>query len=401
MKLDYTQSITDNSNISLTPASAMTGGGKNMKQRGGGYVGVSFLPERSIGGMPQRLGFGPMCTPVFVTYPDPLYQAGGGKEKPCDCDEKKTQTTMTETDAQSASLRELSQMIGGGDPISQFSTIAATSSIFAPMTINQLISIILLLFRNAYLTRSSASPKKISSSHRDRILGGGSVEPPSTETVSQEGSQEIRGGGSPLPLLAPILAPFGPGNLVAIAAILLLHYFATRRERMMKSMKGGSKSMESFKSESLFEKEMKIHQMLGGNSLYRELEKSFLTVDAESSDDLLGGGVKGKLRGTREKKKGKIAALIKPIGHARFKAQKFIRNLKNLFRHYYYTIYKEKSSKKMAGGGLAKGKQMAHSKRAVQSFQRIYDMIAPIAVALKLKSTEKRKKMKKRVVAKK
>lgn len=378
MKLDYTQSITDNSNISLTPASAMTGGGK--KQRGGGYVGVSFLPERSIGGMPERLGFGPRCTPIFRSYPDPLYQAGGGKEKPCDCDEKKSQTTMTEKEAQSASLRELSQMIGGGDPISQFSTIAASSSIFAPMGINQLIAIILLLFGHAYLTRSSASPKK-TSSHRDRILGGGSIEPSQTES-----QQEIRGGGSPLPLLAPILMPLGPGNLVAIATILLLHYFATRRERMI-SMKGGSKSMESFQSESLFEKEMKIHQMLGGNSIYRELEESFLTVDAEPSDDVLGGGVKGKLRG-----KGKIANLIKPIGHAKFRAPGFIRDLKNLFRHYYYTIYKEKSSKKMAGGGLAKGKQMAHSKRAVRSFQRIYDMIAPIAVALKLKSAEKRKR---------
>ena len=150
---------------------------------------------------------------------------------------------------------------------------------------------------------------------------------------------------------------------------------------------------------------MKIHQMLGGNSLHRELDESFLTVDAESSEDeTLGGGVKGKLRGTREKRKGKIAALIKPIGHAKFKAPKFIRDLKNLFRHYYYTIYKEKSSGKgkgkMDGGAKsAKQKQMAHSKRAVRSFQRIYDMIAPIAVALKLKSAEKRKK--KRTIAKK
>ena len=385
MKLDYTQSITDNSNITLTPASAMTGGGKNKKQSGGGYVGVSFLPERSIGGMPQRLGFGPRCTPFFRGYPDPLYQAGGGKEKPCDCDEKKLTSTMTEKEAQSASLGELSGLMFGGSPISQFSTIAASSSIFAPININQIISIILLLFGHAYLTRSSASPKK-SSSHRDRILGGGSVEASQTES-----QQEIRGGGSPLPLLAPILMPLGPNNLVAIAAILLLHYFATRRERMI-SMKGGSKSMELFQSESLFEKEMKIHQMLGGNSLYRELEESFLTIESSSDGDLLGGGVKGKLRGTREKRKGKIAALIKPIGHARFKAQKFIRDLKNLFRHYYYTIYKEKTGGKngrkgqMDGGSkLAKGKQMAHSKRAVRSFQRIYDMIAPIAVALKLK----------------
>ncbi len=391
MKLDYTQSITDNSNITLTPASAMTGGGK--KQRGGGYVGVSFMPEQQISGMLGRMSYGPRCTPVFRTYPDPLYQAGGGKENPdCDCDEKESPTPMTEKEAQSASLSELSRMLGGSpiSPISQFSLISASSSIFAPMNINQIISIILLLFGHAYLTRSSASPKK-NSSHRDRILGGGSIEPSSTES-----QQKIRGGGGPL--LAPILMPLGPGNLVAIAAILLLHYFATRRERMMTAMKGGSKSMESFQSESLFEKEMKIHQMLGGNSLYRELEESFLTV--KPSDDLLGGGVKGKLRGTREKRKGKIAALIKPIGHEKFKAPGFIRDLKNLFRHYYYTIYKEKSSKKMAGGGLAKGKQMAHSKRAVRSFQRIYDMIAPIAVALKLKSAEKRKKMK-RAVAKK
>jgi hypothetical protein len=325
--------------------------------------------------MPNRLGYGASCQPIFFTHPNPLYQGGGGKEKPndCGCDEKAPAGPP-------GSLPEMWSMTGGS-PISQFSTIAATSSIFTPMGINQIIPIILLLFAHAYLTRNYKPPSSPSGSHRDRILGGGEVDQ-ITPTPIQD---SMTGGGDPGSLLAPILVPFGPANLVAIAAILLLHYFATRREKMMK-MSGGGESMSAFQTESIFEKEIKIHQMLGGHSLYRELEEVFLTPESS-----VGGGLKGKSRSR------KMAKLIEPVGYDKFKAPSFIKDLKNLFRHYYYTIYKEKpgkakkgKGKKMDGG--AKQKQMAHSKRSVKSFQRIYDMIAPIAVALTLRKQQRKQK---------
>ncbi len=340
MPIDYTKDFMNaaerNSLLQVQPAS-IVGGGKGLV-RGGGYVGVSFLPQRPIGGMIGRMGYGARCAPIFK---GDLYQNGGNKkDEKCDC----------ETKLQNSELSNLFNMqydgMRGGALITQFSALYQVAPIFASMSINKIIAIIMLIFGHSYAikygdTKISNMSKK---SHKSRLMKGGGVS-----------------------IFTQILAPLGMNNLVAIAGLLLLHYFAVKNIKMG-SMSGGNKFNSSINA-SIFENEIKIQEMLGGNKIYEELRNIFL---GKNNDKIIGG-----------KKKSKLERAIAPINKDKYIAFGLMSLLKKLFTNFYYTIYK--NNKKSAS---------YYSNNTYIFFKKIFDVMAPVSVALYLKKNNKNNKNK-------
>jgi hypothetical protein len=368
MPIDYTKDYLtksqQTSSLSLLPAS-MSGGGKALvmpsppqipvlkqsmsgqSMSGGGYVGVSFLPQRPIGGMLGRLSYGPKCTPLFYGE---ILQRGGkkskskseseGKKDDCDCKCSKEDRIHIDN------VKKLFMMNGGGGGaglITQFSAISQVSPLFASMSMTNVISIILLFFAHSYAIQYGQ--KK---SMKSKMMGGGI--------------------GTPI-LFSQILQPLGMSNLVAIASLLLLHYFAVRNKRLHMMSGGGKEFGNAFQS-NVIQNELRIQDMIGGSSIYKELKDIFL----EDSSSIIGGG-----------KKSKLHEAIKPLEKDQYIASGMMRLLKGLLSNFYNTQYKNKKSSKSA------------SKKTFLFFKRIFNTITPVSVAIYIRKKEesKSKKIKK------
>ncbi len=338
MPIDYTKDFMAaaerNSLLEIKPGS-MSGGGKGLIS-GGGYVGVAFLPQRPIGGMMGRMSYGPECTPMFKGE---LLKGGAKKkksqyvkkEKDCDCEE----------DLDLSELGRLFKMqhggMSGGALVTQFSAISQVAPLFASMPINSIIAIIILIFGHSYALTYGES--KIKKTHKSKSMSGGG-----------------------LPLFSQILTPLGSSNLIAIASLLLLHYFAVKRKKMEYGLRGGG--IKSELQASIFENEMKIHEMLGGNKIYKSLQSIFLGTNPNKE---ISGGKK-------DVTKKKLESAIAPMNKDKYIAIGIMSLLKSLFTNFYYTIYK--NNKKSAS---------YYSKKTYILFKKIFDVIAPISVALYLK----------------
>jgi hypothetical protein len=349
---------TGNSNI-------QQGGGKKNNQSGGGYVGVAFLPQRSIGGMMGRLSYGPECTPVFKgeLYPgdafvpksDPHnFFIGGRKKKSvkkddCDCEEKYENMNK---------LQELFQMKGGGAAapglITQFSAISQVSPLFVKMSMSNIIAIIVLIFAHSYALQYG-SKKSVK-------------------------SKMMKGGGTlgEIALFGQILQPFGMSNLVAIASLLLLHYFAVRNKRL-KIMSGGGNMSHAFDS-SVIQQELKMKEYLGGHKIYKELEEIFLDPSSQ-----IGGAKKSKLR-----------EAIEPLEKDQYIANGIMRMLKGLFSNFYDTKYKSKYKSKSPNQKIPK----KSSNKTYLFFKKIFNTIIPVSVAIYIKKKKIKTKVKSKKVKK-
>ena len=168
-------------------------------------------------------------------------------------------------------------------------------------------------------------------------------------------------------MFSQILAPLGMNNLVAIAGLLLLHYFAVKNERMKLGMKGGG--LKSTLNASIFENEMKIHEMLGGNKIYEELRSIFLDEDNQ------------KQNGGKKKVKSKLNKAINPLNKDKYIAFGLMGLMKKLFTNFYYTIYKNKNKS-----------ASYYSKNTYIFFKKIFDIMAPVSVAIYLKKNEMKNK---------
>jgi hypothetical protein len=176
------------------------------------------------------------------------------------------------------------------------------------------------------------------------------------------------GGG--VPLFSQILAPLGSSNLIAIASLLLLHYFAVKRKKMEYGTRGGG--IKSELQASIFENEMKIHEMIGGNKIYKELQSIFLGTNPNKIS-----GPSTLIGGKKSIKKNKLESAISPIDKDKYIAIGIMNLLKSLFTNFYYTIYK--NNKKSAS---------YYSKKTYILFKKIFDVMAPISVALYLKKSK-------------
>jgi hypothetical protein len=359
MPIDYTKDFINaaerNSMLKVQPAS-MAGGAKGAV-KGGGYVGVAFLPQRPIGGMIGRMSYGPECTPIFKGE---LLKGGAkkrerksqemNKEKDCDCD--------CEEDLNNSELGRLFKIqhngMSGGALITQFSAISQVAPLFASMSINSIIAIIILIFGHSYaLTYGESKMKK---THKSKSMSGGG-----------------------LPLFSQILAPLGSSNLIAIASLLLLHYFAVKRKKMELGISGGG--IKSELQASIFENEMKIHEMIGGHKIYKSLQSIFLGTNP-SKEYKISGGKKDVKKDVTKKK---LESAIAPMNKDKYIAIGIMNLLKSLFTNFYYTIYK--NNKKSAS---------YYSKKTYILFKKIFDVIAPISVALYLKKSKNIKKVSKK-----
>ncbi len=351
MPIDYTKDFMAaaerNSMLEIKGAS-MAGGGKGAVT-GGGYVGVAFLPQRPIGGMVGRMSYGPECTPLFDG--ELLKIKGGSKrsvnkhsankkkeaKENCDC----------EQDLKGSELHELfKKQVGGmhgGALVTQFSAISQVAPLFAGMSINSIIAIIILIFGHSYaLQYGEAKNKK---SHKSKSMSGGGVS-----------------------IFSQILIPLGMNNLVAIASLLLLHYFAVKRKKMEIGIRGGG--IKSELQASIFENEMKIHEMIGGNKIYKSLQNIFLgSLQTPKEDKIIGG------------KKNKMEKAITSLNKEQYIAIGIMNLLKSLFTNFYYTIYK--NNKKCAS---------YYSKKTYVFFKKIFDVMAPVSVALYIKKSKTNKK---------
>ncbi len=357
MKIDYTKSYLSSNEIpSLTPAS-MSGGGKKIK--GGAYTGVSFLPQRPIGGMLGRMGYGPHCTPVF--YGDLYNMNGGGKNnKKCDCEKEIHHTSLlnelykkVSSKSSKSKMGNITQMggmtqMGGSDLLTQFTAISKTAPLFATWDINNIIALIILIFGHSYVLQY-ANKKD---SNKKKILSGG------------YNNKKII-GGSPL---GSILAPLGMSNLIALASLLLLHYFVVRRKRMSVISGGG---LESLLNENVFDKEMKIHEMLGGYKIYNQLEEVFLK---RKDENIIYGGCKNS-----------FDPIITHLGYDSYMASGILRMLKTLFSNFYNSIYNKENKKKSYG------------KITFRLFKRIFNILTPVSVAIYLKKNKVKVKKNKKI----
>jgi hypothetical protein len=362
MPIDYTKDFMAaaerNSALQLQAAS-MSGGGKGAVT-GGGYVGVAFLPQRPIGGMVGRMSYGAGCTPVFGG--ELLKLKGGSKRSvskrigsqraisknskddcECDCEKKIVGSELNEL---------FNKQVGGmhgGALVTQFSAISQVAPLFATMPINSIIAIIILIFGHSYALQYGEA-KKSKKSHK---------------------SKSMRGGG--VPIFSQILIPMGMSNLVAIASLLLLHYFAVKRKKMEIGIHGGG--IKSELQASIFENEMKIHEMIGGNKIYKSLQSIFLGSFNKLDKEQVGG----------KKSKNKLEKAIAPLNKDQYIAIGIMNLLKSLFTNFYYTIYKNK--KKSAS---------YYSKKTYIFFKKIFDVMAPVSVALYLKKSKNSTKVSKK-----
>ncbi len=352
MPIDYTKDFMAaaerNSLLEIKPGS-MSGGGKGLIS-GGGYVGVAFLPQRPIGGMVGRMGYKADCSPLFGGE----LLKGGVKKKWKVKKEKKEKDCDCEQDLERSELGRLFKMqynkMYGGALVTQFSAISQVAPLFATMPINSIIAIIILIFGHSYALTYGES--KIKKNHKSKSMSGGGV-----------------------PLFSQILTPLGSSNLIAIASLLLLHYFAVKRKKMEYGTRGGG--IKSELQASIFENEMKIHEMIGGHKIYKELQSIFLGGKEISGPSTLIGGKKSI-------KKNKLESAISPIDKDKYIAIGIMNLLKSLFTNFYYTIYK--NNKKSAS---------YYSKKTYILFKKIFDVMAPISVALYLKKSKKVKVSKK------
>ncbi len=343
MPIDYTKDFMAaaerNSLLEIQPGSK--GGSKGLIS-GGGYVGVAFLPQRPIGGMIGRMSYGPECTPLFKGE---LLKGGSkkGKKEDCDCEE----------DLETSELKHLFNIgmkdgkMSGGALVTQFSAISQVAPLFASMSLNSIIAIIILIFGHSYALTYGES--KIKKTHKSKSMSGGGIS-----------------------LFSQILTPLGSSNLIAIASLLLLHYFAVKRKKMELGTRGGG--IKNVLNATIFENEMKIHEMIGGYKIYKELQSIFLGTNP--NEEKISGGKK-------DATKKKLESAISPIHKDQYIAIGIMNLLKSLFTNFYYTIYKN-------------NKKSAHyySKNTYILFKKIFDVMAPISVALYLKKSKNNKNKK-------
>lgn len=354
MPIDYTKdfmtAVERNSNLQLQRAS-ISGGGK-AAVIGGGYVGVAFLPQRPIGGMVGRMSYGVECKPVFGGE---LLKGGGKhmkskkslkKKEDCDCD---CEEKVIRTELQDLFHNQVDGMRGGGGGalVTQFSAILHVAPLFAGMSINSIISIIILIFGHSYALQYGETKKKNKKSHKNKSMSGGGM-----------------------PIFSQILIPLGMNNLIAIASLLLLHYFAVKRKKMELGTRGGG--IKSELQASIFENEMKIHEIIGGAKIYKSLQNIFL------------GSVQEQNKVVDKKiKKNKLEKAIAPLNKDQYISVGIMNLFKSLFTNFYYTIYK--NNKKSAS---------YYSNNTYILFKKIFDIIAPISVAIYLKKSKVIKKSK-------
>ena len=283
----------------------------SLLQNGGD--GYSVNVNEAIGGLPAYPRYSNNYRPVFNGS---LLQNGGNKKTNCGCNKKNT------------SVFDLIKLSGGAKNLNkptQFSAIKEVSYLMSPLKIESLLSVILYIFLNSFMKTKPVKAKQ---------MGG---------YVSE---------------LSNVLAPLGKNNLIVLASLLLLHYFAVEKDK--KAINSDSKLKSKIAS--------------GGSNLLTQILAP-LGMNALGSSVLLvmirEAFIKTKPQENKTSKKqtggNPLKNLIAPLGTSAFIATGIIVALEVLFLNKIKDIKsKDDDKKKLIGGKLN------------ESFEKIFNMLSPI-----------------------
>ena len=337
---------------------------EGLQKGGDGYV---INPSIAIAGMPGHTRYSYNLIPVFsgelledgngynsdptmqnIECPDSETQNGGAiknnkNKQNCGCDG----ITKNKKDK---SVFDLIKLQGGNAEIaniSQFGAIQSVSKILQPLGINNLLSLVTLIF---LFHLSIKKPKK-------SIQAGGYVKE-----------------------LEKILAPLGKNNLLVLASLLLLHHFAYLSE---------NKRKKDIKTETLKEgKKTKSALLFGGSELTTSITPMLSKLLAPLGINALGTSVVlimlyDAFVGEKDKKKEEdyknnkikkggnpLKNLIAPLGINSFIATGILIILGKIFLNKVIEVDKNivDEKKKMKGGSISK-----------KNYEKLVNILSPIS----------------------
>ncbi len=314
----YKETETGLEDIQLSGGSKKNKNKKNKQKGGDGY---SVDPNVHIDGMPVYKRYTYNDVPVFKGsllnggYKFLKIQSSGGG---CGCDGAK----KSETD-----IFELIKMNGGmkDNEKTQFYAIREIANLLVPLSTKSLLALNSKIFLNNLYEKKAKKYKQ---------LGGYTNQ------------------------IESILAPLGKNNLLVLASLLLLHYFAveSQKKQIKKSnvFKGGNPITSSL-SEILAPLGVNA---LGTSILLILLQKSFVKTKEQkatgkNSKVLLGGNP--------------LKNLIAPLGTNAFIATGLLILLERLFINKINEMKTKDKEKKVLIGG-----------RANQKYEKLFNLLAPI-----------------------
>lgn len=292
--------------------------GELLQKGGDGY---SFEPNVDIDGMPGIKRYTYNDTPIFKGsllnggYKFLKMQSGGGGD--CGCNGVKKNDV---------DIFDLIKMNGGvkDNERKQFYAIKEVATLLTPLSTKSLLSINSKIFLN---------------------------------NLSEKKKQKYKQLGGYTNQIESILAPLGKNNLLVLASLLLLHYFAVesrKKEIKSKSLKGGN-PLNSSLSQILAPLGVNA---LGTSLLLILLQKSF---------------VKGKENNSKNSKSkilyggNPLKNLIAPLGTNAFIATGLLILLERLFINKINESKTKDKEKKVLIGG-----------RANKKYEKLFNMLAPI-----------------------
>jgi len=280
----------------------------SLLQNGGD--GYSVNVSEAIAGMPAYPRYSNNYRPVFN---GPLLQ-NGGNNNDCGCSKKES------------TIFDLIKLNGGAKNLNkptQFSAIKEVSYLMSPLHVESLLSIILYIFLNSFMKTKPTKAKQ---------MGG---------YVSE---------------LSNIIAPLGKNNLIVLASLLLLHYFAVEKDNKVISGENKLKNKISIGGSNPL---TQILAPLGVNALGSSvllvmIREAFIKTTPNQINKKQSGG-------------NPLKNLIAPLGTNAFVATGIIVALEVLFLNKIKEIKsKDDDKKKLVGGKLNK------------NFEKIFNILAPI-----------------------
>lgn len=296
---------------------------KNIKSNKIGGNGYSCNVSEAISGRPVVMKYTSNCQPVFR---GDLLQNGGRKS--CDCEKDPLLYDMILDE-----LKKNKQQRGGSDSnpnkeISQFNAIKAVAEILKPLSPKELLAIPVSILQDSIIQKKS--DKKFESMLEQ--TGGYTA-----------GFQEI-------------IAPLGHNNLLVLAALLLLHYFAVKKSKSKSNSK--SFDQEIFKKGG-FDISTTLTNVLAPLGINALGASVFLVLLEES----FGGKLKKNQSGGNPLKN-----LIAPLGTEAFIATGLLVILEKMFIDTIKeTKTKDINKKKLIGGRLNK------------QYEKLFNMVAPLS----------------------
>lgn len=322
-------------------------------QKGGD--GYTINPSIAIAGMPGHTRYSNNLIPVFNgelledgrNAEQTIHNGGSNKniKKNCECNIKSKKNKSEKT------VFDLIKLQGGNITIaniSQFGAIQSVSKILQPLGINNLISVVMLLF---LFDLSIKKPKK-------SVQTGGYVKE-----------------------LEKILAPLGKNNLLVLASLLLLHHFATLS-------KNNSKETIKIKNMKDVEVDRRSVLLFGGSRLTTSITPMLSKLLAPLGVNALGTSVvlimlydafigekdkkkKDDIAKSKIKKGGNpLKNLIAPLGTNSFIATGILIILGKIFLNKVIEVDKNiiDEKKKIKGGEISK-----------KNYEKLINVLSPLS----------------------